>query len=174
MSTQTLDDVVLTRAVAIDRMMPQISGHALAKKRCWWVIGRVGTDTPFLLSYQEGGATQWTCAAALGEGLRKKILGRVRTELRQATALPGYAVVHDLTHLGLREADAPAAQIWQQFFDQEWRANTLSDRDEDWLVLRVPFAEKDQAKAMGAKWDASKKVWLARADQRDAFAKWLS
>ena len=25
--------------------------------------------------------------------------------------------------------------------------------------LKVPFAEKDSAKALGAKWDAAKKVW---------------
>jgi len=41
--------------------------------------------------------------------------------------------------------------------------------------LEVPFSEKDQAKALGARWDPQKRVWYAPADYNlGAFAKWLT
>jgi len=40
--------------------------------------------------------------------------------------------------------------------------------------LNVPYAEKDTAKALGAKWDPAKKKWYAPADLNLAdFSKWL-
>ena len=41
------------------------------------------------------------------------------------------------------------------------------------IYLNVPFAQKDEAKALGARWDAVQKKWHAPAD-RDItlFAKW--
>ena len=41
------------------------------------------------------------------------------------------------------------------------------------LNLKVPFAEKDQAKKLGARWDAARKVWYID-DKLDAapFARW--
>ena len=41
--------------------------------------------------------------------------------------------------------------------------------------LTVTFAEKDEAKALGAKWDTEAKKWYVPADQDSSkFAKWLS
>lgn len=41
------------------------------------------------------------------------------------------------------------------------------------MNLRVPFAEKDQAKQLGARWDPALKVWYVAADADPApFAKW--
>lgn len=41
------------------------------------------------------------------------------------------------------------------------------------LNLKVPFAEKDQAKKLGARWDAARKLWYIE-DQEDlaAFSRW--
>jgi len=40
--------------------------------------------------------------------------------------------------------------------------------------LNVPYAEKDAAKALGARWDPAKKKWYAPADLDKAlFANWL-
>jgi len=40
--------------------------------------------------------------------------------------------------------------------------------------LNVPYAEKDAAKALGARWDPAKKQWYAPADLDKAlFANWL-
>ncbi len=39
--------------------------------------------------------------------------------------------------------------------------------------LTVPYAEKDAAKALGAKWDATKKKWYAPANtELSSFSKW--
>lgn len=41
--------------------------------------------------------------------------------------------------------------------------------------LKVPFAEKDEAKRLGARWDPSKKVWFVQnKDDLTPFAQWLS
>ena len=40
--------------------------------------------------------------------------------------------------------------------------------------LRVPFAEKDEAKQLGARWDAAKKVWyLENVVDMTPFSKWI-
>ena len=40
--------------------------------------------------------------------------------------------------------------------------------------IRVPFADKEQAKALGAKWDGTLKTWYIPADMdMGKFRKWL-
>ena len=41
------------------------------------------------------------------------------------------------------------------------------------MNLKVPFAEKDEAKKLGARWDAARKIWFVE-DKADLapFAKW--
>jgi hypothetical protein len=41
------------------------------------------------------------------------------------------------------------------------------------IYLNVPFAQKDEAKALGARWDAIQKKWYAPADKDiTLFARW--
>jgi hypothetical protein len=41
------------------------------------------------------------------------------------------------------------------------------------LNLKVPFAEKDQAKKLGARWDAGRKVWYVEGkDDVSPFSRW--
>ncbi len=41
------------------------------------------------------------------------------------------------------------------------------------IYLNVPFAQKDEAKALGARWDAAQKKWYISADKDIAlFARW--
>ena len=41
-------------------------------------------------------------------------------------------------------------------------------------LLNVPFSEKDQAKALGARWDGELKKWFVPAGQDEApFARWF-
>ncbi len=41
------------------------------------------------------------------------------------------------------------------------------------IYLTVPYAQKDEAKALGARWDASQKKWYVPSDKDLAlFAKW--
>ena len=40
--------------------------------------------------------------------------------------------------------------------------------------LKVPFSEKDEAKHLGARWDANLKVWFVpEGVSPDAFSRWL-
>lgn len=42
------------------------------------------------------------------------------------------------------------------------------------LYLNVPYAEKDEAKALGARWDAAKKKWYAPPGaEAGRFERWL-
>ncbi|WP_343034962.1 DUF5710 domain-containing protein [Aromatoleum diolicum] len=41
------------------------------------------------------------------------------------------------------------------------------------LNLKVPFAEKDQAKKLGARWDAGRKIWYVEGkDDVTPFSRW--
>ena len=41
------------------------------------------------------------------------------------------------------------------------------------MNLKVPFAEKDEAKKLGARWDAARKLWYVDSDEKiAAFARW--
>ena len=43
------------------------------------------------------------------------------------------------------------------------------------ILLNVPYAEKDAARALGAKWDAGKKKWYVPAGVlATPFAKWVA
>ena len=52
--------------------------------------------------------------------------------------------------------------------------NLLPRRMADWKTyLNVPFAQKDEAKALGARWDAANKKWFVPADKDiTLFARW--
>lgn len=42
------------------------------------------------------------------------------------------------------------------------------------INLQCPFSEKDQAKALGARWDAEKRVWyIVDPDELQPFERWL-
>lgn len=38
--------------------------------------------------------------------------------------------------------------------------------------LKVPFTEKDEAKKLGARWDAARKIWYIEGKDETLFAKW--
>lgn len=43
------------------------------------------------------------------------------------------------------------------------------------IALKVPFSEKDQAKALGAKWNAEAKHWyVPQGVNAEPFAKWFT
>ncbi|WP_245774036.1 DUF5710 domain-containing protein [Rugamonas rubra] len=45
---------------------------------------------------------------------------------------------------------------------------------EKMILLKVPFSEKDQAKALGARWNADRKAWYVPDGQNaSAFERWL-
>lgn len=147
-----------------------------------WVIGRLDDGTPFNLRY--GIATSWDCQVRLGESLRKKILDGLRRQVRFADALPDFVIDHDLTAMRYDYAAYPERvddplwveedRIEREFRDDVWRNLYLDDRDSDYVVLSVPYVERDQAKAAGAVWNGRLRAWwVNRPADLSAFSRWL-
>ena len=143
----------------------------------WMVIGRLESGTPFLFHYQGSGFTSWECAVRLGEGQRRKILHLFAETCRTVAVRPPWVHFHDLSKLDLadeHQATARAGEACLAFHREVWRGEYLNDRDEDYVALKVPFAEKDQAKALGARWEPMQKVWrVKRQEDMAAFGRWL-
>jgi ribonuclease HI len=49
----------------------------------------------------------------------------------------------------------------------------VNDGDEK-IYITVSFSEKDEAKSLGAKWDATKKKWWILSENKDKFSKWIN
>jgi hypothetical protein len=177
MAGTTLPSIVFERGICIRRYFPTIcsSRQDLDLRYDWQAIGRLEDGTPFLLMYSGCGMTNWFCSANLGDSLRKKILGMVRTDLRRANPPPSYITVHDLTgEADWKVASSRAEQLSMSFFKDAWRSGALNDRDEDYVTLAVPFVEKDEAKTLGAKWDGAAKAWKVKLQaDMTPFARWL-
>ena len=173
MSRAKLPPVSFETGLLIRRRIPDL--HRRIPRKDFVLIGKAG-DTPFCLAYR-GGVTSWWCQERLGDSLRKKILGVLREEIRYGETLPAYIVEHDIREsdeLDLNASSRAASDVELAFFNDVWRGVYLDDRDEDYVALAVPFAEKDEAKALGAKWDAQERVWkVKRQEDMSAFARWM-
>jgi hypothetical protein len=160
---------MLERALCIHR--PILHGSL------WMVIGRLESGTPFLLHYHGYGVTSWDCAERLSVGLRRKILALFAETCRTVAVRPPWVVFEDLCELDRaddRAARERAGELFLTFHREVWRGEYLNDWDEDYVVLKVPFAEKDQAKAAGARWEPAQKVWrVKRQADLSAFARWI-
>jgi DNA helicase-2/ATP-dependent DNA helicase PcrA len=85
----------------------------------------------------------------------------VKTNAASAAAQPASAAATSATRGTARSVDGATAG--------QGSGSTAGRRD-----LRVPFAEKDQAKALGAEWDPARRVWFVKAGMDLApFARWL-
>lgn len=151
-------------------------GECLVEQSDYVIVGKLESGTPFKLEYN-GGVTNWSCAEALGEGLRRKILERLRREVRFADALPVYMESHDLRLIFANDVAAARDAyhgLYMSFHNEVWRAKYLNDRDEDYVVLGVPYAEKDAVKALGARFDGTLRKWkVKKQSDMAAFANWL-
>lgn len=175
MTRSDLAAVSLEVGLCLWRRLPAFGG--LQERRDWLVIGRVGGSTPFLLSYAGLGVANWWCEERLGDSMRKKVLRVFREEVRQAGALPSFVALHDLRDDDEKDFETSsrrAGEIHGAFFKDVWRAGYLGDRDDDYVALKVPFAEKDAAKALGARWKSETRTWVVkRQDDMSAFARWM-
>ncbi|MFC7517188.1 DUF5710 domain-containing protein [Herbaspirillum sp. GCM10030257] len=53
-------------------------------------------------------------------------------------------------------------------------ASSSSATNKAAVILNVPFAEKDQAKGLGARWDAARKKWyVPHGVDANLFSRWL-
>ena len=174
-----LPDFHFERAIRLDRLLPDALGaSALRAQHHWFAIGRLETGAAVLLSYQGMlGATTWMSPEQLGEPVRRKILRRFKEVLRDAPTPPAWLTVHDLQASDSRALTAgnkDAELISSAFLRDVWRAQYLGERDEDLVALAVPFAEKEAAKAAGARWNPELRGWCAKRTQdMSAFARWL-
>jgi hypothetical protein len=176
MMRNVLSDVRFENGICLVRRTPGLAGGEPRLRRDWHIIGRLDDDTPFLLEYSQA-VTNWVCSETLGAALRRKILGKLREDIRRSQEIPEFIVTHDLTAFDDASIDLAASNagvIVAAFFRDIWRERYLDDRDEDYVALSVPFAEKDAAKALGAKWDAENRIWRVRKqDDMEPFARWL-
>ena len=77
-----------------------------------------------------------------------------------------------------RSESSPSPQEPASFGDPERKQhlskNSQTELDRERVYINVPYSEKDEAKALGAKWDKQEKSWFVKpgADQAP-FQKWL-
>lgn len=174
MSRSRLPQVSFETGILVHRSIsawPRTDSHRLD----YFLVGKAG-ETPFLLAYQ-GGITNWWCPERLGESLRKKILGVLRAEVRYVEVLPSYIAEYDFREadeLDRNEGSRQASAVELAFFNDVWRGQYLGETDEDFITLAVPYAEKDEAKALGAKWNPQERVWkVKRQEDMSEFARWM-
>lgn len=108
-------------------------------------------------------------------GVRKAIQAFIRTVNQASVTALGVKQESVLRNLLL--------DVYRDFgFDPErprtWAVNAydtrlVSELSDNRLYLVVPLAEKDQAKAFGARWDAQKKLWWVRTEAyRGELVRW--
>ncbi len=59
-------------------------------------------------------------------------------------------------------------------FNEENQDSTKKSKPQNGIAIEVPFAEKDEAKALGARWNAEIKKWyIPQGVDELKFKKWL-
>jgi len=98
-------------------------------------------------------------------GLRKRVQGFITTVNRVMRSLGGKQeaalrnILYDVyAQHGFHQDDPGTWEI------DDSSAHLISDGSDNRLYLDVPMAEKDQAKALGARWDGDRRCWWVAAD----------
>lgn len=117
--------------------------------------------------------------------------GKANVDGKQKEALAWYCKVNGTTKEMARHEIKGAFEWWRIRSDYPWRFNPgLSARVEQitgldcshyrfdyQTYLNVPFYEKDEAKALGARWDTNRKMWCIANEKLkaspEAFAHWV-
>lgn len=176
MPRTSLPEVSFQSGIRLQRWIKAFSFQTPRELHELHVIGRLSTGGPFLLIYNEGGRTHWESPANLTGPIRQKILNALRQQVRLAASLPAWMVDHDLKSVDRDDLEGghdQALALVNSFRTEIWERDTLGLGP--WVTLMVPFADKDQAKALGAKWDAESKTWRVRQQaDMSAFASWLA
>jgi DNA helicase HerA-like ATPase len=108
-------------------------------------------------------------------GVRKAVQAFLRTVNQASVTALGVkqeSVLRNLLFDVYRDFgfDAERAETWSV---NAYDTRPVSGVSDNRLYLVVPIAEKDQAKAYGARWDAEKKLWWVRTeDYRGELTRW--
>ena len=109
-------------------------------------------------------------------GIRKCIQNFIKTVNKASSSPLGVKqeavirnVLHDVYRAHGFNPDGPGT--WEV---NEADSQLVSDGSDNRLYLDVPFAEKDAARSLGARWDPSKTLWWVPTDQYvDGITRWL-
>lgn len=107
-------------------------------------------------------------------GVRKRVQGFINTINRVMRSLGPKQeatlrnILYDIyTHYGFKQDD-PAT-----WYVDESKDCLISDGSDGRLYIDVPIAEKDDAKALGARWDAVQRCWYVKTDEyQGGVARW--
>ena len=139
----------------------------------WYLVGTVEGE-PFYLHYLGMGATNWAAKGQLTPTLRKRILAQFKKEVRGQKQPWLQEFETDLFATGSSPVQNAVTRAVIEFHKTAWRDRMLDDRDEDYIALRVPYADKDLAQAAGAQWRADKKIWVIHKKlDSGAVAQWM-
>lgn len=116
--------------------------------------------------------------------------GKANVDGKKKEALAWYCKVNDISKEMAKHEIQGAFEWWRIRSDYPWRFNPgisakveqLTGKDcthyhfDYFSYLAVPFYEKDEAKALGARWDTNRKMWCVTNDKLQAkpgaFARW--
>ena len=125
----------------------------------WYLVGRVDGQ-PFYLHYLGMGATNWAAPEQLGTTLRRRILARFKQEVRGQT----HPWMQEFSTKLFVPSNDPhqrvVASACIEFYRTAWRDRMLDDRDEDYVALQVPYADREKAQQQGAVWRADSRTWM--------------
>lgn len=137
----------------------------------WHLVGRIDGQ-PFYLLYLGMGATSWQSSAQLTPTQRRRILSRFKLEIRGQKH--PWIQEFDVSLFEHGPANEALTAACLEFHTRAWRNNMLDDRDEDYIVLNVPYADREKALLAGCKWWSHQKVWVIHKTlDQTPVAQWL-
>lgn len=139
----------------------------------WYLVGYVERE-PFYMHYLGMGVANWDAKIQLTPLLRRRILARFKATVRGEL----FPWLTEFSTDLFSKSNTPEQQILTaaclEFHKTAWRDKMLDDRDEDYVVLNVPYADRSEALATGAKWWHHKKMWVIHKSlDSGAVARWM-
>lgn len=139
----------------------------------WYLVGTIEGE-PFYLHYLGMGATNWAARDQLTPTFRKRILAQFKKEVRGQKQPWLQEFETDLFATVSSPAQSAVTKAVIEFHKTAWRDRMLDDRDEDYVVLRVPYDDREKAKAAGAVWWHNQGVWaIHKKLDNGAVAQWM-
>ena len=91
----------------------------------------------------------------------------------RADVLASTAAAQSQAQERMGQANTISAAPSQPLPDPKHATSRASENGNGKVYLNVPFADKDHAKKLGARWDPQKKQWYCQSQHQQSFARWL-